>query len=190
MRDHAVEDVDLLVIGGGKAGKSLAMDRAKAGWKVAMVEREKIGGTCINVACIPTKALVGSARTMLMARHANVLGVEVGEEPLVSIDGLRQHKSSVVNGMVAAHKNVRGFRHGFHLGDCLLHRASYGRDQDPRRECPVPPRNRGGDQHWNNAGSSRSARRHRREGMDLRNHLAAGTNPATAAHSGRWIRRL
>ena len=126
MLDHPVEDVDLLVIGGGKAGKSLAMDRAKAGWKVAMVERDKIGGTCINVACIPTKALVGSARTMLMARNADVMGVELGEEPLVSVDGLREHKSSVVDGMVAAHqKDVRGFGHGFHLGDCSLHRASY-----------------------------------------------------------------
>jgi pyruvate/2-oxoglutarate dehydrogenase complex dihydrolipoamide dehydrogenase (E3) component len=84
MRDHTVENVDLLVIGGGKAGKSLEMDLAKAGWKVAMVERDKIGGTCINVACITTKALVGSARTMLMTRNADVMGVELGEEPLVS----------------------------------------------------------------------------------------------------------
>ena len=106
MGDHAVEDVDLLVIGGGKAGKSLAMDRAKAGWKVAMVERDKIGGTCINVACIPTKALVASARTMLIARHADIMGIELGEESWASVDGLRQHKSSVVDGMVAAHKKM------------------------------------------------------------------------------------
>src|SRR4051812_28816063 len=69
-----IEDVELLVVGGGKAGKSLAMDRAKAGWKVAMVERDKIGGTCINVACIPTKSLVASARTLLTARRAGELG--------------------------------------------------------------------------------------------------------------------
>jgi pyruvate/2-oxoglutarate dehydrogenase complex dihydrolipoamide dehydrogenase (E3) component len=106
MNDREIEDVDLLVIGGGKAGKSLAMDRAKAGWKVAMVERDKIGGTCINVACIPTKALVGSARTVLAARNAEVMGVELEEEPLVSVDGLRQHKSSVVDGMVAAHRKM------------------------------------------------------------------------------------
>ena len=105
MNAREIEDVDLLVIGGGKAGKSLAMDRARAGWKVAMVERDKIGGTCINVACIPTKALVGSARTVLAARQAEVMGVEV-DEPLVSVDGLRQHKSSVVDGMVAAHKKM------------------------------------------------------------------------------------
>ena len=105
MDDREIEDVDLLVIGGGKAGKSLAMDRARAGWKVAMVERDKIGGTCINVACIPTKALVGSARTVLAARQAELMGVEV-DEPFVSVDGLRQHKSSVVDGMVAAHKKM------------------------------------------------------------------------------------
>jgi probable pyridine nucleotide-disulfide oxidoreductase len=106
MSDRGVEDVDLLVIGGGKAGKSLAMDRAKAGWKVAMVERDKIGGTCINVACIPTKALVGSARTLLKASHADVMGVELDGEATVSVDGLRRHKSSVVDGMVAAHKKM------------------------------------------------------------------------------------
>jgi probable pyridine nucleotide-disulfide oxidoreductase len=106
VNDRDLEDVDLLVVGGGKAGKSLAMDRAKAGWKVAMVERDKIGGTCINVACIPTKALVGSARTVLAARNAEVMGVELQDEPLVSVDGLRQHKSSVVDGMVAAHRKM------------------------------------------------------------------------------------
>ena len=70
MDDSHVEDVDLLIVVGGKAGKSLTMDRAKAGWKVAMVERDKVGGTCINVACIPTKALVGAARTLVAARRA------------------------------------------------------------------------------------------------------------------------
>ena len=62
-----IEDVDLLVVGGGKAGKSPAMDRATASWSVAMVQRDTIGGTCINVACIPTKALVASARTLASA---------------------------------------------------------------------------------------------------------------------------
>jgi pyruvate/2-oxoglutarate dehydrogenase complex dihydrolipoamide dehydrogenase (E3) component len=56
MTQDRVEEVELLVVGGGKAGESLAMDRARAGWSVAMVERDKIGGSCINVACIPTKS--------------------------------------------------------------------------------------------------------------------------------------
>ena len=100
------EDVRLLVVGGGKAGKSLAMDRAKAGWSVAMVERGKIGGTCINVACIPTKALVGSARSLLMARRASAMGVHLDDEPAISLDALRRHKESVVGGMVSAHEKM------------------------------------------------------------------------------------
>ncbi|WP_427891930.1 dihydrolipoyl dehydrogenase family protein [Kribbella sp. GL6] len=100
------EDVDLLVVGGGKAGKSLAMDRAKAGWSVVMVERDKIGGTCINVACIPTKSLVESARTMVVARDADVMGVELDSEPMVSLAALRRHKESVVGGMVDAHRTL------------------------------------------------------------------------------------
>jgi probable pyridine nucleotide-disulfide oxidoreductase len=106
MNTSDVEDVDLLVVGGGKAGKSLAMDRAKAGWSVIMVERDKIGGTCINVACIPTKALVGSARTLLTARRAATMGVEINGEPSISLVGLREQKESVVGGMVAAHKKM------------------------------------------------------------------------------------
>jgi len=106
MRGTAVEDVDLLVVGGGKAGKSLAMDRAKAGWSVLMVERDKIGGTCINVACIPTKALVGSARTLLTARGAARMGVEIAGQPTIALEKLRRHKESVVGGMVAAHEKL------------------------------------------------------------------------------------
>ena len=54
------ESYDLLILGGGKAGKTLAMDRRKAGKRVAVVEAGMIGGSCINIACIPTKALVRS----------------------------------------------------------------------------------------------------------------------------------
>src|SRR5690625_7856796 len=98
-----VEEVDLLVIGGGKAGKSLAMDRAKAGWDVVMVERDKIGGTCINVACIPTKSLVESTRTLLTTREAGGVGVRVPRGPEVELDRLRAQKEGVVAGMVDAH---------------------------------------------------------------------------------------
>lgn len=103
---HGIEEVDLLVIGGGKAGKSLALDRAKAGWSVAMVEHDKIGGTCINVACIPTKALVASARALLSARRADELGIEIEGEPAVVLDRLRAHKEGVVGGMVVAHAQL------------------------------------------------------------------------------------
>ncbi|OHV82608.1 NAD(P)/FAD-dependent oxidoreductase [Rhizobium sp. LCM 4573] len=56
-----VEKYDLIVFGGGKAGKTLAMDEARAGKRVAMIEAGMIGGSCINVACIPSKTLIRSA---------------------------------------------------------------------------------------------------------------------------------
>src|SRR5690606_13219092 len=102
MGENDLQDVDLLVIGGGKAGKSLAMDRAKAGWKVVMVDRDQTGGTRIDVACIPTQALVGAAPTLLTARHAARMGLETGSEPTVDLDGLRAPKEDAVGGMMAA----------------------------------------------------------------------------------------
>ena len=77
--DVPVEEVDLLVVGGGKAGKSLAMLRAKAGDKVVMVERDKVGGTCINVACIPTKTLLHASQVYRDAVDGSPAGVHAGD---------------------------------------------------------------------------------------------------------------
>ncbi|GGO27051.1 dihydrolipoyl dehydrogenase family protein [Micromonospora parathelypteridis] len=97
------EEFDLLVVGGGKAGKTLSMDVARSGQRVAMVERGMIGGSCINVACIPTKALVTSARAARHLRGASTLGLAV-EGGRVDVDLLRAHKQDVVEGMVAANR--------------------------------------------------------------------------------------
>ncbi|MGX1364871.1 pyruvate/2-oxoglutarate dehydrogenase complex dihydrolipoamide dehydrogenase (E3) component [Streptomyces canus] len=94
-----VEDVDLLVVGGGKAGKTLAMDLARAGRRVVMVERGMIGGTCINVACIPTKSLVTSSRLARRAAAAQSLGLSLGKLE-VDLHLLRSHKEGVVADMV------------------------------------------------------------------------------------------
>lgn len=106
----APEKYDLVVVGGGKAGKSLAMLRAKKGDKVFMVERDKIGGTCINVACIPTKTLVSSARRLAEVRTAAAYGVDLPGADLASagvdLEALRARKESVVGGMVEAHKKM------------------------------------------------------------------------------------
>jgi pyruvate/2-oxoglutarate dehydrogenase complex dihydrolipoamide dehydrogenase (E3) component len=101
-----VENVDLLVVGGGKAGKTLAVDQAKAGHKVVMVERKMIGGSCINVACIPTKTLVTSARAARTLHRARDLGLVV-DRGRVDLDGLRRHESGVVEGLVQA--NLKQF---------------------------------------------------------------------------------
>jgi probable pyridine nucleotide-disulfide oxidoreductase len=91
----------LLVVGGGEAGKTLAMELAKSGRKVAMVERSMIGGTCINVACIPTKTLINSGRVLNMVRRAAEFGISGAEEdPRMDLKLLRHHKEDVVETMV------------------------------------------------------------------------------------------
>lgn len=109
------EDVDLLVVGGGKAGKSLAMLRARAGDRVVMVERDKVGGTCINVACIPTKTLISSARVLHEVQGSGAHGVTLPgrdggsgalERARIDLAALRARKEAVVGGMVAAHERM------------------------------------------------------------------------------------
>ncbi|AMB57811.1 dihydrolipoyl dehydrogenase family protein [Microterricola viridarii] len=99
------EEVDLLVIGGGKAGKTLAVARAKAGERVAMVERGMIGGSCINVACIPTKTLVTSARALATFARAEKLGIR-SSSAAVDLALLRAHKEGVVGDMVDMHRTL------------------------------------------------------------------------------------
>ena len=69
---------DAIIIGSGQAGPFLAVRLAQAGQKVALVEREHFGGTCVNDGCIPTKTLVASARAAHIARRAADYGVKMG----------------------------------------------------------------------------------------------------------------
>ncbi len=70
---------DAIIIGAGQAGPSLAVRLAEAGMKVAIVERELFGGTCINTGCTPTKTLVASAHAAHLARRATEFGVVLGD---------------------------------------------------------------------------------------------------------------
>ncbi|MBA2364426.1 MAG: NAD(P)/FAD-dependent oxidoreductase [Chloroflexia bacterium] len=72
-------DYDCIVIGGGGAGYAAASTAAKLGARVAMVERDRLGGTCLNVGCVPTKTLVRSAEVLETVRRAAEFGVEVGD---------------------------------------------------------------------------------------------------------------
>ena len=69
---------DAVIIGTGQSGKPLAIALARAGWKVAVIEREHVGGTCINVGCTPTKTMVASGRVAHLARRAKDYGVDAG----------------------------------------------------------------------------------------------------------------
>ena len=70
---------DLVVIGAGGAGSTAAGEAVARGARVAVVERWKVGGTCLNVGCDPTKAMVRSAEVAHLARHAGRFGIGVGD---------------------------------------------------------------------------------------------------------------
>ena len=75
----SAERFDAVVLGSGQAGKPLTLALAKAGWKVALVEREHVGGTCINVGCTPTKTMIASARVAYLARRGADYGVNLND---------------------------------------------------------------------------------------------------------------
>jgi len=74
---------DAILIGAARGAVKLVPVLAKAGWKVALVERKHLGGTCVNEGCMPTKTMVASARVAYLANRANDYGVNTG---LVSVD--------------------------------------------------------------------------------------------------------
>lgn len=69
---------EALVIGAGQSGGPLAGALARAGWSVTLVEREHVGGTCVNEGCTPTKTMIASAHAAHVARHSAALGVHAG----------------------------------------------------------------------------------------------------------------
>jgi pyruvate/2-oxoglutarate dehydrogenase complex dihydrolipoamide dehydrogenase (E3) component len=86
---------DAIVIGSGQAGPSLAVRMAQAGLQTVLVEREHLGGTCVNDGCIPTKTLVASARTAHVARRAADYGVSAGTVT-VDMKAVKARKDAVV----------------------------------------------------------------------------------------------
>jgi dihydrolipoamide dehydrogenase len=113
-------DCDVLVLGGGPGGYSAAFRAADLGLKVVIVERyATLGGVCLNVGCIPSKALLHVAAVMDEVSHMADLGVDFGK-PVVNVDKLRGHKEKVIGkltgGLAAMAKmrkvtTVRGYGH-------------------------------------------------------------------------------
>ncbi|HXB93593.1 MAG TPA: FAD-dependent oxidoreductase, partial [Puia sp.] len=74
---------DAIIIGSGQAANPLAGKLAAAGWKTALIEKGRIGGTCVNTGCTPTKTLIASGRVAYLARRSVDFGIHTGE---VSVD--------------------------------------------------------------------------------------------------------
>ena len=101
------EHYDAMIVGGGKAGKTLAMDLAHHGKRVAMIEAGMIGGSCINVACIPTKTMIASAKIAHAVGEAQTYGTNTS---LASVDLSKviERKKKVVDSMRAM--NLKKFQ--------------------------------------------------------------------------------
>jgi len=93
----ADEHYDAIVIGTSQGGRFLPIELAKAGQKVALVERDQLGGACVNTGCTPTKTMVASARLAYQARRGAEYGVRIAP---VSVDlaAVRERKRAMVAG--------------------------------------------------------------------------------------------
>lgn len=90
------EKFDAIIIGTGQAGPSLAQRMTREGMKTAIIERKLFGGTCVNVGCIPTKALVASARAAHMARRGGDFGVTIDGPITVDMKQVKARKDAIV----------------------------------------------------------------------------------------------
>jgi pyruvate/2-oxoglutarate dehydrogenase complex dihydrolipoamide dehydrogenase (E3) component len=90
------EQYDAIIVGAGQAGGPLSSALANAGWKTALIEREHVGGTCVNEGCTPTKTMVASARVAHLTRRAADYGVQAGPVT-VDLRTVRQRKRDIVD---------------------------------------------------------------------------------------------
>ena len=90
------ERYDAIIIGTGQSGPSLAARLTKEGMKTAIIERKLIGGTCVNVGCVPTKTLVASARAAYLARRGTEFGVVIDGPIGMDMKQVKARKDAVV----------------------------------------------------------------------------------------------
>jgi len=103
---------EAIIIGTGQAGPALAARLSGAGMKVAIVERGRFGGTCVNTGCIPTKTLIASAYAARVARRAEEYGVMVGGPVTVDMKRVKARKDQISERSSSnVEKWVRGLGH-------------------------------------------------------------------------------
>ena len=99
------EQFDLVVIGGGPGGYGAALYATSAGLRVALVEKDSLGGTCLNRGCIPAKAYLETAAVQRHVAHAGEFGIE-SSAPVVNFATAQARKQKIVDGIV---KSLGGF---------------------------------------------------------------------------------
>ncbi|HEX4366663.1 MAG TPA: FAD-containing oxidoreductase [Rhodopila sp.] len=105
-------EYDAIIIGTGQAGPSLAFRLAKDGQRVAIIERGRFGGTCVNTGCTPTKALVASAYAAHLVRRAGEYGVTIGGVATIDMKQVKARKDAIVaasrDGLEASLRQTQG----------------------------------------------------------------------------------
>jgi pyruvate/2-oxoglutarate dehydrogenase complex dihydrolipoamide dehydrogenase (E3) component len=102
---------DAIVVGTGQAGPSLAQRLSAAGMSVAVIERKRFGGTCVNTGCIPTKTLIASARAAWVASRAADYGVVVDGAVRVDMRKVKARKDAVAGpSEIGIHKMLIGLK--------------------------------------------------------------------------------
>ncbi len=96
------EKYDLVVLGSGEAGKILAWTLASQGRRVAVVERKYVGGSCPNIACLPSKNVIHSAKVASYFRRSAEFGIATGDSSIDMV-AVRNRKRKMVDGLVEMH---------------------------------------------------------------------------------------
>src|SRR5215470_4013733 len=96
------ENYDILIIGSGESGKYLAWTTAGEGQRVAMVERKYVGGSCPNIACLPSKNIIHSAKVRSFTTRAAEFGVDL-ESAATNMKGVQARKRAMVDGLRQLH---------------------------------------------------------------------------------------
>lgn len=99
------EETDLLILGGGTGGYVAAIRAAQKGMSVTIVEKNKLGGTCLHKGCIPTKALLRSAEVYDTLKDAESFGLEGIGKPTVNFKRIQERKQNIINQL---HMGVEG----------------------------------------------------------------------------------
>jgi pyruvate/2-oxoglutarate dehydrogenase complex dihydrolipoamide dehydrogenase (E3) component len=97
-----LDQYDILIIGSGEAGKYLGWTMAKAGRRTAVVERRLIGGSCPNIACLPSKNIIHSAKVADLVRRAADFGITTGPVK-IEMPGVRARKRKMVDDLISLH---------------------------------------------------------------------------------------
>ncbi|KAK1178604.1 dihydrolipoyl dehydrogenase [Streptomyces sp. NBS 14/10] len=104
MANDASTVFDLVILGGGSGGYAAALRAAQLGLDVALIEKDKVGGTCLHRGCIPTKALLHAGEIADQAREGAEFGVKTTFEG-IDIEGVHKYKDGVVSGL---YKGLQG----------------------------------------------------------------------------------